>query len=262
MDIAILNWFDQEIQDSFGNDPFLVEPSVVGPMCALSLYPQVEVYCTDSILRVVDSVSIDSKNSNLYFVSFLNIIKQLDSGPIRTAIAKLAVKTYKLFRKPTSLNVVLECKILYGVDHEFVKLLEESVPAEELRIVDASYGQIATFVPEIFSLSDFWRLDNFKPSFIIPFLDEQYLNSAILSEAKLKWENMEVNSTFFIQFSKQPLPETLRLFIFCRFQLQTSVWNEIKSYDNWEQLQQLMKRLSLTYGMTVIMSPFSFQYTL
>ena len=263
VDIAILYWLDEEIQNTSGSSPFRIEVSVLESLCALSLYPQVEEYCSNTLMKVLCSVH-RSNNLNIekkLFFSSLNIIKQLDPCPIRTAIEKLAVKIFNVIyepSKPSSHNVMLECKIRLGHGHEFLNLLETLVPAENLQHIKASHQQIATSIPEVFSLNN--------ASFISS-LDVQFFQSAIVSKDKLqlKWEQEKAISTNSIQMQELLASSSIgltatesRLFIMCHLQLPETIWNEIKSCASWKQLDMLMKRLSLTYGMTFLKSSFNF----
>lgn len=267
LDLAILNWLDQEVQDTFGKEHFYVEPFVIESLCALSIHPQVEEYCTDKIMRVIGGIQSSSKNEWSFFFSFLNIIKQLDPCPIRTAIGQLAVMIFKEIYQPDSENFVLECRLQLGHGHEIFKLLETFVPAEEIQLVEASLQQIAN-IPEVFSLNDVWRIMMDLPDFKIVFLDKQFVQIAIVSEDnKLEWEHTETISTNMVEFQMQEvsgnssfgamgtLPKS-RIFIMYRLQLPATILNEIKSCTDYEPLQQLMKRLCLTYGMTFFKGEF------
>jgi hypothetical protein len=130
------------------------------------------------------------------------------------------------------------------------------VPAEELQIIDISYQRIAKTIPQIFSLKDICCLDLFSTNSFMTLFNMD-LQSAVISNGILKWDQSETVYTDFIEFMKQPRPET-RMFILCDMELQDSVWNEISSCSNWKRLQYLLKRLSLTYGMAFLTTSFSY----
>ena len=273
VDVAILNWLDQEIQDTSGNEPLKIDPYVLEPLCALSLYPHVEAYCTDNIMRVIGSLnwSTNSDTEEKFFFSFLSIIKQLDPCPIRTAIEELAARTFKDIFMPSSQFPVLDSRVRLGHGHEFLNLLETSVSVKELHLESAFYQKIVKTL-RAFSMSDARNMDLSRSDrFDILFFAKQYLHCANFSEGKLKWEQTaRERTTWHIRLQPLPVNTSIgavgtnlesRLVISSRFKLPATIWNEIKSCTDFEQLQILMRPLCLTYRMTFLVEPTVFKVT-
>lgn len=251
VDVAILIWLADEIHVKPVDQVVDVDQSVLEALCALSMYPEIEEHCIEDIERVLTEVRklIVLDPNNEYFLSLVNIIKQLDPSAFKDQVEEIAVLTFSLLYSSQNKKIVLVCRILLGVNHDFVKAIEGSIPAVELGFINSWYKLIVNN-NEMHSLSNVLNLGADPRELMFKIKDCFYVSANVVHDT-LNWaHSIEHYQADYITFLNSRSLRT-RMFIISQLQLPATLLSQIKLCTNWSQLRNL-RRLGLTYGMTIL----------
>ena len=264
IDVAILKWLVHAINAKPENYHIVgVEGSIVLPICALSLNPQLGGYFTNDILTMLTQVQyyIDPEctyygNVDFLTPSLVTLIKMLDDGPIRTKVAKLVIKMYHVLKR-----IYLDCRMLLGDEHPIVKQMEEGIAGEVISkdnhmlqqsrrnhtVHTMNFGSISSLANNVF---------------FIHLSEHFYLSAAIEEKSTLIWDETTPEFGWEIRF-KTKSDSHPRLFIFSQLPVPATVWKHLTSCSSLLMFEDILKnsiarRMILTYGITIFESNFEY----
>lgn len=253
VDVAILLWLVDEIRVKPVDQIVDVDQSVLEALCALSMYPEIEELCTDDLFTVLSEVQklivLDTKIE--YFLSLVNIIKQLDPSPLRQKIEEVALLKFSKIYNFENKKIALFCRILLGGDHGFIKSIDSSIPKADLDSIVSQYRLIADNYA-MYSLCNVSDLGPDPEELVFLIKDGLYVSTEVDGDI-LKWDRVakpvQSNSIAFLDCTITAV-RALEVVIISQLQLPDSVLKQIQSCISWKPLRNF-RRLGLTYGMTI-----------
>ena len=260
VDLAILQWLVREIKRKPPNQVIDIVPSLILPICSISLHPQVGQYFTNEVHLVLthfekwifsDIFCNWADYHFLTFTSLLTIIKVHDEDcKVWQKASEIAARMY-----PKISNSCWKSRMLLGPDHIFEKSMEaQSMTPENLRVCIAKVS--SQLDCKVHSAKDDPFTIIVKATYMIAKIDGN----------TLRWEGLGASFRNKIWFTEQPgaEPKQIRLFICCRFPPPVSFWTKVISWTNLKEFYGILKtsfmrRMILTYGMTILESSSSFK---
>ena len=218
------------------------------------MYSEFEIHCTNDLFLVLAEVRnlITVDSTDRYFYSLVNIVKQLDDhSSIQKKVEQIS--TYEL----SKVNCVADnkkfqmvCRMLLGVDHEFVKSIE-GVASSVLTDMENLYSLITNTI-QMHSLCSIWSF-SLTPNVLGFTIEYANCMSARVDGDTLEWD-IDPKYTKMIALSTYMKQGSYQIFIVSRLQLPDTVMSQIKSCTNWGQLF-ILRRLCVTYRIPYLRQP-------
>ena len=266
VDVTILRWLVQVIQNNKEGPLILLESPVVQAMCALVIDGD---YCTSDVSTVLNEVErYVNSDFNVDFIcpSLLTVIKMLSPSSIRTKVEDIVAKIYRK-------NVDVfgpQCRLFLGDNHDFVKAMEENIPKEQIDRWYDCESSLSWFDQnrKLHSLSG-GKLDiRISPKIYIDIFPNCVLTTktAIVVEGVIEWEDtiMELSDAMRIwdDPDSELLPGQSHLILVCIIKQPALFWEAINKCKELVMLHELiessiMKQMILTYGVSIVDTTFN-----
>ena len=265
VDVAILKWLSEEIQNgkSNANRMLDVEPPILGSICALGLDPHFGKQYTNDIVTVLTQVQqliVRDYTSQwfllgVYFPTLLMVIKLFADGPVRNLAMEIANKMYiaDIQGAGPIFNFCL------GSDHAFVKSVEPPLFNEEEQARRKALLDLQdSFNRKMHSLAILPSLDP-TSHFIFTF-DSPCLTANVTTAGAVEWESKQASLKDFISLPNQrSVKEGQKTQLLIIFQMKPPANLCMKitscaSLNTFFELMEkpLMKQMILSYGMTIL----------
>ena len=264
VDVAILNWLSEEIQNGKSDATRMVEvePLILGSICALGLDQHYGKQFTNAILAVLTQVQqliVRDCNSQcfpleIYFPTIFMVVKLFDDGPIRNKAMEIATARYKADIQ----EAVPIFNFCFGGDHPFVKSIETTLLDEEEQARRKSLLDLQdAFARKVHSLA---IMPSLNPIGYFMFTTEcPCLRADIITGGTVEWESRQVFILEAIDLhnKRSVMGGETQLLIIFQMKPPANLCMEITSCASmsifYELLEKpLMKQMILSYGMTIL----------
>ena len=268
IDVAILKWLSHAIQllsdcEKSKRSILHLHSSLIAPLCALSLYPQIGELCSKDILIFLSEVERNFKpiifhqfQDHYYFPTLLTLIKTLGEGLIRLKVKEIADKS-----QPKK-DFFITGRLFLELDHPVVQSLEAKLSAARYTRFNALWSHQIACDRKVHSMNNNSMISCDPISTLLYFHYPTYTSALLKEDNTLEWDGTS-NFEFVeqINFSNEPgpQPKQLRLFILSQLKPPAAMWKEFTSCTSMTEFvkcleKPMIRTWILTYEISILES--------